>query len=87
MNWSQGTTTMFQDGSTDWSRMKAGFEELVSAYPDPWNINNFARFACIAGDWRTMGRLSEKIGEAPIPAAWHDDTRYYLGCRSAARGR
>jgi hypothetical protein len=85
MNWSQGTDTMFQDSTADWKRMKNGFEQIIQGYPDPWNLNNFARFACIAHDWSTMNALAEKIGEAPVAMAWYDDSRIYFGCRTMAR--
>ena len=85
MNWSQGTNTMFRDGSADWNRMKEGFEQMVRAYPDSWNLNNFARFACIAGDWGTMNALADRIGETPVSMAWYDDSRFYFACRQRAR--
>lgn len=85
LNWSQGSDTMFQDGRADWKRMKNGFDELTQKYPDQWNLNHFARFACMAGDWATMRALSDKIGETPIAMAWYSDARMYFGCRAAAR--
>ena len=34
----------------DWNKMKIGMDDVLKQYPDDWNINNFARFACLAGD-------------------------------------
>ena len=85
LNWSQGTNTMFQDGTADWTRMRSGFEQITRGYPDPWNLNNFARFACLARDWDTVNALAKSIGEAPVAMAWWSDARYYLQCRNIAR--
>lgn len=84
LNWSQGSNTMFEDGTADWNRMRKGFEQIVRAYPDAWNVNNFARFSCLAGDWTTMTMLAQKIGEAPVPMAWYNDARIYFACRAEA---
>ena len=84
MNWSQSTNTMFLDGTADWTRMKSGFEQMVKGYPDPWNVNNFARFACLAHDWDTVNVLAKSIGETPVAMAWWSDARYYFRCRDMA---
>ncbi|RNJ43373.1 hypothetical protein B5V01_19420 [Mesorhizobium erdmanii] len=41
---------MFRDSQTYWAKIKAGFEDLVKQYPDEWNLNAYARFACISLD-------------------------------------
>jgi hypothetical protein len=64
--------------------MKSGFERMISDYPDPWNVNNFAKFACIAGDGATLFRLTERIGDRPIMAAWQS-AEYYGQCVSYAK--
>ena len=84
LNWALETEDMFKDGQTDWKRMKAGFERMVKDYPDPWNVNNFARFACEAGDWATVRRLATTIGDKPIAMAWYNDLKYYAECRDQA---
>ncbi len=84
LNWSTWTRDMFEDGQADWARMKAGFERIVKDHPDPWNVNNFARFACHAGDLQTAARLATLIGDKPMAAAWYNDARHYEHCRSRA---
>lgn len=84
LNWAHWNQEMFTSGQTDWNRMRAGFERIVADYPDPWNINNFAKFACFAQDWRALGLLLPAIGTRPVMAAWHDSPGYFVRCRDKA---
>ena len=34
----------------DWNKMKEGMDDVLKQYPDDWNITNFMKFACLAGD-------------------------------------
>jgi hypothetical protein len=84
LQWASARSSdMFNNGEADWSRMKSGFERMTKDYPDAWNMNNYARFACWAGDWVTVARLSASIGEKPVDAAWTDTGEYYR-CRALA---
>ena len=49
--------------------MKAGFAHLVQRFPDDWNLNQFARCACIAGDAQQVHALFERMGK-PLLGAW-----------------
>jgi len=84
MNWSYGRNDMFEDGTVDWKRMNGGFQHIIRDYPDPWNLNNYARFACMAQDWATMKTLATRIGDAPVAMAWFDDKDIYFSCRKMA---
>jgi hypothetical protein len=87
LHWAMSTNEMFDSGRTDWTRMKAGFEGLIRDYPDPWNVNNYARFACMAQDWRTLERLSVRIGDKPIAMAWYGDGEMYAKCLAHGKNR
>jgi hypothetical protein len=64
----------FEDSHANWAEMKAGFEQLMKAYPDSyWNLNNFAVFACRARDADTYRRLRKQVGDRPYDAAWPDN--------------
>lgn len=76
---------MFVNGQADWKRMKSSFDELILKYPDPWNYNNYARFACMAQDFLTMRELDKKIAGNPIPIAWNNDIGDYNQCSEIAR--
>ena len=61
---------LFRDPRMDWGKIKQGINDVLGAYPDQWNINNFARMACIAGDRDTTRELIEKIHDGPVPQVW-----------------
>ena len=85
LNWSLWTSDMFVNGQASWTRMKAGFEEIISNYPDPWNINNYAKFACLARDGESVLRLAKRIGQKPISQAWWGSNDYYRQCVAASQ--
>ena len=86
LNWAVAEPRMVIQHKVDWGRMKAGFERLTTEYPDPWNVNNYARFACFAGDIPTLQRLLATIGENPIEEAWMDDLSLHRRCKAYAAG-
>ncbi len=53
-----------------WEKMSMGFEDLIQRYPNPWYFNNYAKFACLAGDKRKTQELMQKIGNKPTVEAW-----------------
>ncbi|WP_444847419.1 hypothetical protein [Duganella caerulea] len=84
---------LFEKSLADWSEMKTSFDALVDRYPDPWNLNAYAYFACQAGDYATMSGLLKRIGERRVYTSWGrgganayeecarhagDDTSHYL---------
>lgn len=84
LNWLMMDHQMFRSGRTDWTRMKTGFEQMLKEYPDPWNVNNFGKFACLASDFTTLAALLPKIGNEPIVQAWENDINHYQRCRAMA---
>lgn len=54
----------FEVTRASWPRMKKGFEDMVARYPDAWNRNLFATFACRARDKETTARLLAELGPA-----------------------
>jgi hypothetical protein len=81
LNWATMDVRMFETGQTSWPRMKAGFEQMTKEYADGWNVNHFAKFACMARDHETFLALAPKVGDAPIAEAWHNDVNFYKGCQ------
>jgi hypothetical protein len=68
--------TMFEDrlfdaSAADWPRMKQGFDDVIARYPDAWNLNSYARFACLAGDKATTRALLRRIGPDIDLVAWN----------------
>ncbi len=61
---------LFTQSLAVWPRMREGFEDVVSKYPDAWNFNNYAKFACLAKDKRKTRELLAKIESSLVPEAW-----------------
>ena len=76
LNWGLWNYEMFRNGQADWARMKLGFERMVAKYPDPWNVDNYAKFACLAGDMHTAYRLTRHIDVWPNLYVWGSRSRY-----------
>lgn len=84
LEWATWTSNaMFRNGQASWPRMKAGFERLVADYPDSWNMNAFANFACLAGDPQTTLDLMGKIQGSIALKVW-DTMEFYGQCKSWA---
>jgi hypothetical protein len=61
--------TIFLTSFARWDRMRAGFEDVIARFPDQWNLQNYAHFACEAGDMETLQALLPRL-QAPIASAW-----------------
>lgn len=61
---------LFHDSSAAWSRMKRGFEDVIARYPDAWNLNNYAKFACVARDGSKTRELMKRIQSDIVEEAW-----------------
>ncbi|MEO8387404.1 hypothetical protein [Polaromonas sp.] len=69
-----------------WPLMKSGFEDMIKQYPDDWNKNAYARFACKAGDVDLFLKLTRQFSGNPDVEAWPGNS--FQQCRDyAARMR
>lgn len=59
----------FRSDLVNWEKMKVAMDDVLRLYPDQWNINNFARFACEAKDKKKARELLRMI-EKPSIVAW-----------------
>lgn len=84
--WSAAQTVfgidLFQESWINWPRMKQGIQDVLSRYPDAWNRNHFALFACIAGDTDTTRSLMAQIGDHPLPQAWNPVPGSFRRCKA-----
>lgn len=74
---------LFIDSMVDWPTMKQGIDDVLKAYPDQWNINNFAKFACLARDKTKAAELIKRIGRLTPEQVW-GDLSFYHSCRKWA---
>jgi hypothetical protein len=75
---------LFQDTPVAWPKMKRGIVDVLKRYPDQWNINNFAHFACLVGDREETAKLTARVTEPSIPEAWAKDATLFARCRDWA---
>jgi hypothetical protein len=69
--WNLGEAdSIFTEGRADWKTMKHGFEEILTQYPDPRNLNGEAMFACAAGDRVTYRSTMKRLGKLAMPSIW-----------------
>lgn len=63
----------FLKPGVDWSRIRAGFDDMLQRYPADWNLNAYAQMACFeAHDKKTAAKLMRRIGEKPLGTIWKD---------------
>lgn len=68
-------TKPFAGSHVQWQKMKKGFGDLMQRFPNSkWNLNNFAKFACLSGDKSAFLALRKQIGENVIQDAWPKST-------------
>lgn len=62
---------LFGDTRAEWPKMKKGYEDLMKRYPaSKWNLNNFARYACLANDKSTYASVRKRIGKDVMAEAF-----------------
>jgi len=76
---------LFAESAVNWEKMRQGIFDILEQYPDQWNINNFAYFACLAKDKETTKKLSGMV-TAPIPGVW-EASEVFDACKNWADGR
>jgi hypothetical protein len=67
---------LFSESNVDWERMSDGIDDVLSRFPDSWNINHFALFSCLAGDAGKTRQLMGLIGDSTVMEAWGGGTMY-----------
>jgi hypothetical protein len=82
----QYSERLFIDSNVVWDKMKKGIDDVLKRYPDQWNINNFALFACLARDKQKAKELLDLVKEPPILKVWKSEYRY-LRYKSWAYGQ
>ena len=61
---------LFTSSLAVWPLMKDGFDDVVASYPDAWNLNNYAKFACLARDKPKTRELLRRIESTIVHEAW-----------------
>lgn len=67
---------LFMDSNVVWKKMKQGIDDVLKRYPDQWNINNFALFACLANDKAKARELFTRITNPMYRVVWDSESDY-----------
>jgi len=63
--------TIFSETRISWKKMNASFQTILKRHPKSnWNLNNYAKFACLADDRETFLSLRKIIGQNIMKSAW-----------------
>ena len=79
-------TKLFTESAVVWKKMRKGIRDVLSRYPDQWNVQNFALFSCLARDKDFTKELIGYNGEKIMVEAWKNKANYY-NCRNWAFSR
>ena len=76
--------SLFTESDVDWDTMRDGMDDVLADYPDQWNIQNFAVFACLAGDRAMTAKLMNMMDDRPIRRVWRRPENLEF-CRSMSK--
>lgn len=80
LHWSSSGRDLFSRDLAEWKLMSKGFEEITAKYPDIWNVNNYAKYSCLAGDKQKLSELLILMGNQVKSSAWYSDKKFYESC-------
>jgi hypothetical protein len=74
----------FSTTKVAWPEMKKSFEDMTARYPDAWNKNLYATFACRARDRETTAKLLGELGPKAQLGIWssgisNESCRMFVG--------
>ena len=81
----QYSEKLFSDSQVNWVTMKNGIDDVLKKFPDEWNIQNFAKFSCVAGDKAKTAELIQRSKAPPLLNAWSESVSYYQQCKNWAQ--
>jgi len=76
---------LFSKSLVSWPVMSQGIDDVLARYPDQWNINNFAYFACLARDRNKTNELILRIEGEENKKVWGKGD-FYSQCKSWSSG-
>lgn len=67
---------LFDESLARWSTMRAGIDDVLKTYPDEWNLQNFAHFACLARDRDKALELIQRVQGTAYPMVWENEENF-----------
>ena len=65
---------LIKDSKLNWPLMKKGMEQMAASYPDPFNLNMFARFGCMAWDRPFTASMFKRLRGTSDVSNWNSGT-------------
>lgn len=63
---------LFLDSKADWPLMRKGMLEISARYPEPYNLNMFARFGCLARDRQFTADMFTRLNGTTDVSNWNN---------------
>ena len=73
------------DTGVVWEKMRQAMFDVLQKYPDQWNYNNFAYFACMAKDRETTKTLTNHV-KTPMRNVW-EASEVFDACKNWGNGQ
>ena len=70
-----------------WAPFKASYEEILRAYPDPYNLGALRAMACLTGNKEDYKAVTQRVTPPAPSVAWFDTPQKQLDCDDWAAGR
>ncbi|RMH18585.1 MAG: hypothetical protein D6698_06855, partial [Gammaproteobacteria bacterium] len=71
---------VFTKTNVNWNRMSLGFKSIVKDFPDQWNVQAYAYYACLAMDRDVATDIFKDIKPPIIMQIWGSDS-FYNTCK------
>jgi hypothetical protein len=65
---------------TQWAPFKASYEEILRAYPDPYNLGALRAMACLAGKKDDYKSITQRVSGPAPSVAWFDTPQKQRDC-------
>ena len=77
------TDDLFEQDEFDPEKLRQGMLDVLTQYPDEWNVQGFAQLSCRAGDALTAAEMFARSKQGPIIQMW-GTLHKYNDCYSMA---
>jgi hypothetical protein len=76
----------FAEVDAQWAPFKASYEEILRAYPDPYNLGALRAMACLTGNKEDYKAVTQRVTPPAPSVAWFDTPQKQLDCDAWASG-
>jgi hypothetical protein len=70
----------FSEIGAQWQPFKASYEEILRAYPDPYNLGALRAMACLAGQKDDYKSITQRVSGPAPSVAWFDTAQQQRDC-------